>query len=81
MSIEKIDEHPLRTLVVFLAAGTSIFTLGFSLLFGVLIRFGGIKTDPTMLYFYPILAFAGGLFGLERWMSYESGGVNPFHDR
>jgi len=80
MSQEKVDEHPWRTLAIFLASGTSIFTLGLSILLGVLIYFGGLRFDQSILYFYPLLAGAGALFGFERWVYYESGGVNPFHD-
>ena len=66
---------------MFLAAGVSIFAFGFTLLLWVLIHFAAYKPDVSVLYFYALLALAGALFGLERWMYHESGGVNPFYDR
>ena len=58
----------MEDLGIFLASGISIFTLGLSALLGVLIHFGGLRFDQTVLYFYPLLAGAGALFGLERLM-------------
>ncbi len=78
---ERIDPHPWRTLLVFVVAGTGIFVLGIFLLLSVLVDYGGVRFDSSVFYFYPLMAGAGALFGLERWMHYESGGVNPFHDR
>jgi hypothetical protein len=80
MSAEKVDEHRYRTLAIFLAAGAAIFSGAlFVLLFAL--GMGGYKLDSSVNYFYLLMAGAGGLFGLERWMYHESGGVNPFHDR
>jgi hypothetical protein len=77
---EKVDEHPYRTLAKFLAAGTGIFVLGLFILLSS-ISYAGYKLDSSVIYFYPLMAGAGALFGFERWLYYESGGVNPFHDR
>jgi hypothetical protein len=77
---EKVDEHPWRTLAKFLAAGTGVFVLGFFLLVTA-VSYAGYKPDTSVVYFYLLMAGAGALFGFERWMYYESGGVNPFHDR
>ena len=41
---------------------------------------GGIRLDSSLANFYPIVGFAGAVFGFERWLACESGGVNPFHD-
>jgi hypothetical protein len=81
LASEKLDKHPYRTLVVFLAAGSSIFTLALFLLLYLITGVGGYRLDSSVVDFYPLLAGAGALFGFERWMYYESGGVNPFHDR
>ena len=79
MSEQAVDEHPLRTLGAALIAGSTIFV---AILFATLsaLAWGGIKLDPSVLNFYPLMAFAGAVFGLERWIAYESGGINPFHD-
>jgi hypothetical protein len=80
VKVERKDNHPIRTLLLFLGAGAGIFALG---LFVILLAISGVghsKVDSSMSEFYPLVAGAGALFGLERWMYYESGGVNPFHD-
>jgi len=78
---EKEDKHPFRTLLIFIAAGGCLFTLGLFLLLTFITVFGGINMDSSVLDFYPLMAGAGALFGFERWWYHESGGVNPFHDR
>lgn len=76
---EPLDRHPLRTLVLALAAGCALFV---ALLFVTLtaLAFGGVGLDSSVVDFYPLMAIAGAVFGFERWLAYESGGVNPFHD-
>ncbi len=65
---------------VLLAAGTGIFVLGLFLVLSLL-SYAGYGLDSSVLDFYPLMGGAGALFGFERWLAYESGGVNPFHDR
>ncbi len=65
---------------VLLAAGTGIFVLGLFLVLSLL-SYAGYGLDSSVLNFYPLMGGAGALFGFERWLAYESGGVNPFHDR
>ncbi len=79
MSEQPVDRHPLRTLGVALFAGGIIFMAA---LFATLsaLSWGGIKLDSSVVNFYPLMAFAGAVFGFERWIAYESGGINPFHD-
>ncbi len=81
VSAEKLDRHPFRTLLLFLALGSGIFSAGLFLILFSVGSVGHTNLDPTAVYFYPVVAGAGALFGLERWLYYESGGVNPFHDR
>ena len=81
MGEEPVDKHPLRTLGISLAAGVSMFVTGLFLLLWSLLVYGGAKFDPSVWNFYLLVAFAGAVFGFERWWAYESGGVNPFHDR
>jgi len=76
-----VDKHPYRTLLVLLAAGTTIFVLSFFLILFAVTAFTGLRFDSSVVDFYPWIAGAGALFGFERWWAYESGGVNPFHDR
>jgi hypothetical protein len=73
------DARHLRTLLMMVAGGTSIFVLGF-MAFHLALVFGGHAPDRSVLDFYPLMAGIGALFGFERWWSYEQGGVNPFHD-
>ena len=80
LSQEKVDPHPFRTLAIFLGSGIGMFVLGLSVLLLVLASYTSFRVDSTTLYFYVLVGGAGGLFGFERWMYYESGGVNPFHD-
>jgi len=79
LSEQPVDRHPLRTLGVALFAGGIIFMAA---LFATLsaLSWGGIKLDSSVVNFYPLMAFAGAVFGFERWIAYESGGINPFHD-
>jgi len=81
MAPEKLDKHPYRTLVLFLAAGCGIFAGALFFILYLLMGIGGYNLDASVVNFYPLMAGAGGLFGFERWLYYESGGVNPFHDR
>lgn len=78
---EKVDKHPIRSLLIFVAAGSGIFAFGLFLLLTAMSVYGGIRLDSSVLNFYPLMAGAGALFGFERWWYHESGGVNPFHDR
>jgi len=76
---QPVDKHPLETLVAALLAGGIIFM---AVLFMTLsaLALGGIRLDSSVVNFYPLMAFAGSVFGLERWIAYETGGINPFHD-
>lgn len=76
---EAPDKHPIRTLVIALAAGSLVFVAA---LFATLslLYWGGVRLDSSVVYFYPLMAIAGAVFGFERWLAHESGGVNPFHD-
>ena len=79
MREQPIDKHPLRTLGIALFAGSMIFMAA---LFATLsaLALGGIRLDSSVVNFYPLMGFAGAVFGIERWIAYESGGINPFHD-
>lgn len=69
----------LKTLAKFILLGVLLFV-------GVLVALqaGYAYFHPTevlqLMPFYPIMGFAGALFGFERWWSQEQGGVNPFHE-
>jgi len=79
LSEQPVDKHPLRTLCVALLAGGIIFVAALFMTLSAL-ALGGIRLDSSVVNFYPLMAFAGAVFGLERWIAYESGGINPFHD-
>ncbi len=70
----------LKRLLMFVAAGSSIFTL-FVLMLHVALVYAGRAPDPTVYNFYPIMAALGGAFGVERWWAHEQGEYNPVHDR
>ena len=59
---------------MFVCAGAFLFAFGF-FLFLTAIQLGGVRFDPSLLSFYPLMAVIAVIFGFERW-SYESGGVN-----
>lgn len=75
------DKHPLRDLAFMVAAGVSIFMVGFFILRISLQVLVGFVPDPSVWNFYWLMALAGGVFGFERWWSYEQGPYNPFHER
>jgi hypothetical protein len=81
MDTEKPDQHPYRTLGIFLCAGVLIFCAGLFAFLFLLTGVGGYQLDPSVQNFYFLMAVAGAIFGLERWMAYEAGPINPFHDR
>lgn len=68
-----MDSEPLKALATCIAAGVSLFVIGFFLILVAL------RPDPSALQFYPLVAACGALFGFERWWTYEYGPVNPFH--
>jgi drug/metabolite transporter (DMT)-like permease len=72
-------QQPPQELPIFVCAGAFLFAFGF-FLFLTAIQLGGVRLDPSFLSFYPPMAVILVIFGFERWRSYESGGVNPFHD-
>jgi hypothetical protein len=73
------EKHPYRTLAISLTFGVGIFVGG---LYGLLMMMAlaGIRLDSSIVNFYWIIAGCGALFGFERWLYHEQGGVNPFHD-
>jgi len=81
MADKSFDKHPVRTLMAFLAAGSLISVSALLVLLTLIDVYAGVRYDPSVLNFYPLMAGVGALFGFERWWSYESGGTNPFHDR
>lgn len=69
-----------RSLLFFVGAGIFIFVSGLFILLTALEYLGGVKYDPSILYFYPFMAALGAVFGFERWWSHQMGPYNPFHD-
>lgn len=70
----------MKTLVKFLVAGSSLFIFFLFAVQSVLVYLGGWRSDPSVLYFYPLMALLGTVWGFEQWWSYEIGPYNPFHD-
>lgn len=79
--MSRLDENPLRTLLISVSVGVLLFVFALFVLLTVMDFYGGVRLDPSVLNFYPLMAGAGVLFGFERWWAYEQGGVNPFHER
>lgn len=75
------DKHPWRTLAKAIPAGASIFMAMFFVLQMSLQVGAGYYPDSSVWNFYPLMAFAGAIFGFERWWAYEQGPYNPFHER
>ncbi len=80
MQEEPPDKHPVRTLAVMLTFGV-VFFVGILFVLLTLVALANVRLDPSVTNFYWVMAGCGALFGFERWLSHEQGGVNPFHDR
>lgn len=74
------DKNPFRTFLVCIFGGASIFILLFAAFHLMILMYAPTTLDFSALYFYPIMAGLGMVFGFERWWSYEQGSYNPFHD-
>jgi hypothetical protein len=75
---ERPRDH-LRTLALFLVAGVVLFVGLMAVINLIMLRFLAAP-DQSILYFYPVMAGAGALFGFERWWAHEQGPYNPFHE-
>ncbi len=69
----------LRALALFLLAGVGLFVGLMAVIDAIMLRFLAVP-DQSILYFYPVMAGAGALFGFERWWAHEQGPYNPFHE-
>ena len=74
------DKHPMRSLAIMLTFGVLLWVAALFALLTAL-SFAHVTADPTVLNFYWVMAACGALFGFERWLYHQQGGVNPFHDR